>query len=457
MGIKQDTFLRESRRKASDMDHRRKINFSLSQSHKAFREGQLRFSNVEAARQQAKNVKWKALENLDKYLEEFEKNFTLRGGKVIWAQNAQEAREAVLKICRDKQAKKIVKSKSMVTEEIHLNKFLEDNLIEVIETDLGEYIQQLADEPPYHIVAPAMHKSREDVAQLFHEKLNVEAGLPPEQLTLVAREKLREEYREAEIGITGVNFILADIGGVAVTENEGNARLSTSFPQTHIAITGIEKLLPSVDDLDLFWPLLAAFGSGQNITVYNTIFTGHKQKNEPDGPQEMIVILLDNGRTKVLADPEAREILYCIRCGSCLNVCPVYQNIGGHTYATPYSGPIGAVLTPLLEDLGQYKHLSYASSLCGSCTDACPVRINLHKLLLDNRHKAVVENYSSRSEKFGWYAWRKASLSRTIMNMAGGNMKNFVISKLFGKLWGDDRELPVFAPKSFSQLWKERD
>jgi L-lactate dehydrogenase complex protein LldF len=457
MGIKQDTFLRESRRKASDMDHRRKINFSLSQSHKAFREGQLRFSNVEAARQQAKNVKWKALENLDKYLEEFEKNFTLRGGKVIWAQNAQEAREAVLKICRDKQAKKIVKSKSMVTEEIHLNKFLEDNLIEVIETDLGEYIQQLADEPPYHIVAPAMHKSREDVAQLFHEKLNVEAGLPPEQLTLVAREKLREEYREAEIGITGVNFILADIGGVAVTENEGNARLSTSFPQTHIAITGIEKLLPSVDDLDLFWPLLAAFGSGQNITVYNTIFTGPKQKNEPDGPQEMIVILLDNGRTKVLADPEAREILYCIRCGSCLNVCPVYQNIGGHTYATPYSGPIGAVLTPLLEDLGQYKHLSYASSLCGSCTDACPVRINLHKLLLDNRHKAVVENYSSRSEKFGWYAWRKASLSRTIMNMAGGNMKNFVISKLFGKLWGDDRELPVFAPKSFSQLWKERD
>jgi L-lactate dehydrogenase complex protein LldF len=457
MGIKQDTFLMESRQKASDMDHRRKINFSLSQSHKAFREGQLRFSNVEAARQQAKNVKWKALENLDKYLEEFEKNFTLRGGKVIWAQNAQEAREAVLKICRDKQAKKIVKSKSMVTEEIHLNKFLEDNLIEVIETDLGEYIQQLADEPPYHIVAPAMHKSREDVAQLFHEKLNVEAGLPPEQLTLVAREKLREEYREAEIGITGVNFILADIGGIAVTENEGNARLSTSFPQTHIAITGIEKLLPSVDDLDLFWPLLAAFGSGQNITVYNTIFTGPKQKNEPDGPQEMIVILLDNGRTKVLADPEAREILYCIRCGSCLNVCPVYQNIGGHTYATPYSGPIGAVLTPLLEDLGQYKHLSYASSLCGSCTDACPVRINLHKLLLDNRHKAVVENYSSRSEKFGWYAWRKASLSRTIMNMAGGNMKNFVISKLFGKLWGDDRELPVFAPKSFSQLWKERD
>ncbi len=457
MGIKQDTFLRESRRKASDMDHRRKINFSLSQSHKAFREGQLRFSNVEAARQQAKNVKWKALENLDKFLEEFEKIFSLRGGKVIWAQNAQVAREAVLKICRDKQAKKIVKSKSMVTEEIHLNKFLEDNLIEVIETDLGEYIQQLADEPPYHIVAPAMHKSREDVAQLFHEKLNVEAGLPPEQLTLVAREKLREEYREAEIGITGVNFILADIGGVAVTENEGNARLSTSFPQTHIAITGIEKLLPSVDDLDLFWPLLAAFGSGQNITVYNTIFTGPKQKNEPDGPQEMIVILLDNGRTKVLADPEAREILYCIRCGSCLNVCPVYQNIGGHTYATPYSGPIGAVLTPLLEDLGQYKHLSYASSLCGSCTDACPVRINLHKLLLDNRHKAVVENYSSRSEKFGWYAWRKASLSRTIMNMAGGNMKNFVISKLFGRLWGDDRELPVFAPKSFSQLWKERD
>jgi L-lactate dehydrogenase complex protein LldF len=301
-----------------------------------------------------------------------------------------------------------------------------------------------------------MHKSREEVAQLFHEKLGVEPGLPPEQLTLVARAKLREDYREAEIGITGINFILADIGAVAVTENEGNARLSTSFPPTHIAITGIEKLLPSVDDLDLFWPLLAAFASGQNISVYNTIFSGPRQAGEVDGPRDMIVILLDNGRTKVLAEPDEREILYCIRCGSCLNVCPVFQNIGGHVYATTYSGPIGAVLTPLLKDLGEYKHLSYASSLCGACTDACPVRINLHHMLLENRYKAVEGNYTTRAERFGWWAWRRASLSRTMMDMAGGRMKNFVIGQLFGRLWGDDRELPSFAPTSFSRLWREK-
>ncbi len=222
----------------------------------------------------------------------------------------------------------------MVTEEIHLNKALEANGIESVETDLGEYIQQLDGEPPYHIVTPAMHKSKEDVARLFNKKLGTPINYTPEQLTLKAREVLREKYVQAEVGVTGANFIISDIGAVAVTENEGNARLSCSFPKTHIAIVGIEKMIPSLTDLGLFWPLLATYGTGQKITVYNTLIAGPRQENEVDGPDEMYVILLDNGRTNILQNPKQRESLYCIRCGACLNACPIYKNIGGHAYGT---------------------------------------------------------------------------------------------------------------------------
>lgn len=449
-------FLAKSEVKAQDLEHRRKINFNISQYDHAFQRGRMQFSDMDTARERAKNVKWRATENLDKYLEEFERIFTSHGGQVIWAENTEQAQEEILKICKAKNARTIVKSKSMVTEEIHLNDFLKENNIESIETDLGEYIQQLDGEPPYHIVTPAMHKSKEDIAQLFHEKLQVESGLTPEQLTLVARNKLRQKFQEAEIGITGANFILADIGGIAVTENEGNARLSTTFPKTHIAITGIEKVLPSVNDLGLFWPLLATYGTGQNLTVYNTIFTGPRKEAETDGPEEMYVILLDNGRTRILANEAVRESLYCIRCGACLNACPVYKNIGGHTYDTAYTGPIGSVITPHMRGMKEYKHLSYASSLCGACTAACPVKINIHELLLENRHESVESRFTSKSEKTAWYLWKRASLSRKMMDLANGNTKNKVINKMFGKAWGERRNLPDFAPKSFNQLWKER-
>ncbi len=451
------TFLSESEIKAADLGHRNTINFNISKYNAAVKNGKLQFADLATARERAKNVKWKAIEHLDKHLEDFEMHFIRRGGKVIWAENAEQAREEILAICKAKNCKTVVKSKSMATEEIHLNDFLQENGIESIETDLGEYIQQLDDEPPYHIVTPAMHKSKEQVAQLFAEKLGSDPKLSPEELTLVAREKLRQKYLEAEVGITGANFIIADIGGIAVTENEGNARLSTSFPKTHIALVGIEKVLPSITDLALFWPLLATYGTGQRITSYNTILSGPRQEGETDGPEEMYVIFIDNGRTNLLKDVEAREALYCIRCGSCLNACPVYKNIGGHTYKTTYSGPIGAVITPHLQGIEKYMHLSFASSLCGNCTEVCPVRINLHELLLHNRHKAVEEHHTSGGEKLGWFGWKQACLSRRMMNLVGGKTKNLVIGKLFGKAWGDeDRGMPVFAPKSFNQLWKEK-
>ncbi|MBW0163893.1 MAG: iron-sulfur cluster-binding protein [Sediminibacterium sp. Gen4] len=449
------SFIAKSTIKAADLEHRRKINFNIGKYNAVVPIGKQQFTNVMDARERAKNTKWEAIEHLDQYLLEFEKKITARGARVVWAEDTAQALAEIGKICKEKQCKTLVKSKSMVTEEIHLNDFLEKNGIESVETDLGEYIQQLDGEPPYHIVTPAMHKSKEDVAKLFANKLGTRPDLTPEQLTLVARQKLREKYVEAEVGVTGANFIIADIGGIALTENEGNARLSCAWPKTHIVIVGIEKVLPSIKDLSLFWPLLSTFGTGQKVTVYNTIISGPRQADETDGPEEMIVILLDNGRTNLLSNPTSREALYCIRCGACLNACPVYKNIGGHAYETTYSGPIGKVITPHLRGVDDYKHLSYASSLCGNCTEVCPVRINLHELLLDNRHEAVVQGSSTIAERVAWKAWKMASLNRIMMNMGNGKMKNWVVNKVF-KGWSMHRSELDFSQKTFNELWKEK-
>lgn len=446
-------FIARSTVKAEDMDHRKKINFNIGRYNAAVPQGKLQFAELNLARERAKNIKWRALETLDQQLEEFESAFTKRGGRVIWAENTKQALQEILTICKDKNCRTVVKSKSMVTEEIKLNHFLEENGIESVETDLGEYIQQLDGEPPYHIVTPAMHKSKEDVAKLFYEKLHTRPGLTPEQLTLVAREKLRKKYVEAQVGITGANFIISDIGGIAITENEGNARLSASFPKTHIVIVGLEKVIPSMTDLGLFWPLLATYGTGQRVTVYNTIVTGPRQPGEPDGPDEMILILLDNGRSKILGNAKARESLYCIRCGACLNACPIYKNVGGHSYGTTYSGPIGSVITPHMRGMSDWKHLSYASSLCGNCTEVCSVKINLHELLLDNRYEAVEDGYATWSERIAWKVWRKASLNRNMMNMGSAQLKNWMVNKAF-KAWTAHREKLDFAPKTFNQRWR---
>ena len=449
------TFKAKSTIKSADLDHRQKINFNIGRYNAAVPQGMHQFENTTLARERAKNIKWKALETLDQQLESFEMHFTKKGGKVIWAQNSQEALDEVLNICNEKNCRTIVKSKSMVTEEIHLNKFLEKNNIESVETDLGEYIQQLDGEAPYHIVTPAMHKSKEDVAKLFTDKLGTSSKLSPEELTLVARDKLREKYTQAEIGITGANFIIGDIGAVAVTENEGNGRLSMAWPKTHIVIVGIEKVLPSMTDLALFWPLLATYGTGQKVTVYNSIISGPKQPGETDGPDDMYVILLDNNRSNILTNPKQRESLYCIRCGACLNACPVYKNIGGHSYGATYSGPIGSVIMPHLQGMDEYKHLSYASSLCGNCTEVCAVKINLHELLLTNRKESVEEGLTTFSEKTAWKLWRMASLKRGMMNMGSGKWKNKVVNKLF-KSWNKHRSDLNFSPKTFNEMWKER-
>ena len=455
MTTTEQTFLAKSTIKAADLEHRRKINFNIKQYNNKVPEGKQQFPDLHLARERAKNIKWRAIETLDQQLEEFELNFTKRGGKVIWAEDATQAIDEIIRICKDRSCKTLVKSKSMVTEEIHLNAAMELNGIESIETDLGEYIQQLDGEAPYHIVTPAMHKSKEDVAKLFAEKLGTAPHLTPQQLTLVAREILRKKYVHAEVGVTGANFIISDIGAVAITENEGNARLSCAFPKTHIVIVGIEKVIPSLTDLALFWPLLSTYGTGQQMTVYNSIIAGPRKAGETDGPEEMFVILLDNNRTKILKDPIQRESLYCIRCGACLNACPVYKNIGGHAYGSTYSGPIGSVITPHLSGLDENKHLSYASSLCGACTDTCAVKINLHQLLLENRYQSVQQQLPSFAEKIAWKLWKIASLKRSMMNMGNGSIKNKLVNSLF-KGWTKQRSDLEFSKKTFNEMWKER-
>ncbi len=448
-------FKQKSFDKAADLKHRKTINHNIGKYDAVVPVGKQQFADLDFVREKAKNIKWKALETLDIQLEKFEVNFLKNGGKVIWAENIEQACEAVLKICREKNCKTVVKSKSMVTEEIHLNDFLEKHQIESIETDLGEYIQQLDQEPPYHIVTPAMHKSKEDVARVFHEHLNTPLDLSPEEMTLVAREKMREKYVQAEVGVTGANFLIPETGSIAITENEGNARLSAAFPKTHIVITGIEKVIPQLQDLSLFWPLLSTYGTGQQMTVYNSIISGPRSAREQDGPDEMYVILLDNGRTNILQDPVSRESLYCIRCGACLNACPVYKNIGGHSYGTTYSGPIGSVITPNLKDLGEWNHLSHASSLCGGCTEVCAVKINLHELLLNNRRETVRLGKGNMMEKIAWAVWQQSMLFRPAMNLGNSKIKNWMVNKLF-KGWVAHRSDLNFPEMTFHQQWKEK-
>lgn len=448
-------FLKKSEEKAFDIEHRNKIRYNISKYEDAVNKGKNLYSDAELAKRRAAISKNKVLNELDKYLIEFEANFITRGGKVIWAQDSNDAIREVLSIVKKHNARKVVKSKSMITEEIGINEVLEKNGVESLETDLGEFIVQLDDDKPYHIVTPAMHKSKKDIANLFNQKYGTPPDSTPEEITSFVRNLLREKFVAADIGITGCNFLIAETGAVCLTENEGNALLSTSFPRVHIAIAGIEKILPSLNDLDLFWPLLATNGTGQFLTVYNSIFTGPKQDDEIDGPEEMYVILLDNGRTNLLAQTKQRRALSCIRCGACLNYCPIYKNIGGHAYGTTYSGPIGAVITPWLKDTDDYQHLSFASSLCGKCTEVCPVKIPLHHLLLYNRRDIVAKKLYKKSDKWVMFAYKQVMLRRGLLETGNYKIKNWVLGKTFRKYWGSRRELPKFTEKSFNKLWNE--
>ncbi len=449
-------FLHKSEDIAFDLDHRNKIKFNISRYDSAVQKGEKRYQDIELARLRAAKKKRNIIANLYDYAIEFENNAKANGIEVLWAQNDKEAIDYIINILQENNTKMVVKSKSMTTEEIEFNHAVETVGIKSVETDLGEYIVQVAGEKPYHIVTPAMHKSKEDIAKLFHEKFNTPENSSPEFLTNFVRENLRENFQDAEVGVTGANFLIADKGAIAVTENEGNAIMSASFPRVHIAIAGIEKLIPSFKDLGLFWPLLSAHGTGQQMTVYNSVYLGPKKNNEVDGPEKMFIILLDNGRTNLLAQPIQSESLTCIRCGACLNACPIYKNVGGYTYDSTYSGPIGSVITPHFKKFGEYKHLSFACSLCGRCEEVCPVKIPLPKLLLYNRRDSVDLGFPGKIEKFSTEISSFVLSSRYNLDFIPGAVKNFGKGITEHFIVGSKRKLSDIPNNSFSKQWKKK-
>jgi L-lactate dehydrogenase complex protein LldF len=447
----------------ADLRHRALIRTSLKGYEKNRDEKRARFQSWESARQGAAETKWEAINHLDSYLSKFADNLAKRGTKVFWASTAEDARNYILNLAREKQAKTIIKSKTMTSEEIHLNEALAKAGYEVVESDLGEYIVQLRGEAPYHLVFPAMHLSRIEISDLFHKKLSTPETDNPEELTMIARRQMRTKYCQADIGISGANFAVAETGMISITENEGNARLTTSLPKIHVALLGIEKVLPKFSDLALFLPMLATAGAGQQLTCYNSLINGPRQAGEPDGPEEFHVVLLDNRRTQLLADAEQRDALHCIRCGACLNVCPIFQNVGGQTYGTTYQGPIGSVITPHLRGLKDWKHLSSASSLCGACSEICPVKIDLHHHLLHNRRNAAqLETGRLDQMAFGAFAFLVNHPKIFVLAARIGRflqpLHHFVAGSKIDPLlaWTLSREAPVIAKRSFRQYWRFR-
>ena len=454
-------FLRQSAVKSADLTHRKVIRWNIGHYDAAVQRGKSRFLDWEAARERCAEIKQEAVENLDKLLVEFEQKIIARGGHVFWAENSQQARQYIRDLVVARGVKRVVKSKSMVTEEIHLTPALENLGCDVVETDLGEYIVQLRNEPPYHIVTPAMHLTRAQIADLFREKLEGVTSDDPAELVAAARRKLRTAFFAADLGISGANFLVADAGLVAISTNEGNARLSTTLPKIHVVVTGIEKVVPRLIDLALLWPVLATAGTGQPITTYSTLIGGPKTAGEIDGPEEFHVVLVDNGRSELLADLEQRDALRCIRCGACLNACPVYKQIGGHTYNTTYQGPIGSVLTPHFRG-HDFDHLSYASSLCGNCTSVCPVKIDLHHHLLQNRRNSVETDQRPWTERlaFGIWRWMMMSGSRFALlanlgKFCARGARKVGIDPL--KPWTAYRAAPELPKRSFRELWKDGD
>lgn len=415
-------------------------------------------------RDKAREIKDEALAHLDELIVQLEQAVKARGGHVHFADDGDDANRILAGIVRERGIKRVVKSKSMVTEEIHLNKHLEAEGVEVTETDFGEYVIQIAKERPSHLVGPAVHKTAEQIAALFNDKFGTTFTGEPRPMAQFARQLLREKFRDAEMGITGGNFLIAETGTVVVISNEGNARLTSSVPKVLVSIVGIEKVIPKLADLPIFLKVLARAATGQKMSIYTSMITGPRLPGEGDGPEEFHLILLDNGRSKILGSP-MRESLFCIRCGACLNICPVYRRIGGHAYGGIYSGPIGAVITPLFDGISENYHQPHASSLCGACQAACPVKIQIPELLIRNRAAQHDQHVTPRGERIIYrlwshllrsprmYRWSTWLASRILPRLARDGWLKWMPGPAKG--WTACRDFPAPARRSFREQWKD--
>lgn len=461
MHVTSRKFKAKAREKTKDLEARQKFYAATHHSVHARNLVVEKVLNWESLRESAHQIKARSIAGLADLLEEFEKNATANGMKIHWAETEEQACSYILNLARLNRASLIVKAKSMVTEEIGLSHFLEKEGIETVETDLGEFIVQLAGEGPSHITTPAIHKSRDDIGKLFAERLGVPYSSDPTHLTGVARDYLREKFLKAQIGISGGNFAIAESGEIVIVTNEGNGRFTTTVPRIHLAVLGIEKVIPRLEDLPTFLSVLPRSGTGQKITSYVSLIRSPKKADDLDGPEEIHVVLLDNGRSEILADPVMREVLYCIRCGACLNVCPVYQTVGGYTYGSVYPGPIGSAFTPLMSSLEVTKDLPYASSLCGRCSEICPVKIDIHHLLIWLRRKSVNERLSNPLEKLMiqiWLTMMKSVVLYRFVSKVGRLLQPVFLkrdSALRVPIWSKTRDFPALAPKTFKELWPE--
>ncbi len=424
-----------------------------------------KFENAELTRLKARSIKDATLAELDKHLEDLEASVKRRGGHVHWAQNGEQASQMILDIIQSCGGRRVVKSKSMTTEEIHLNKKLESAGIETVETDFGEYIIQQVGHRPSHIVGPALHLSAQDVADILSEKSGRKLSKDRRELATFARETLRTEFERADVGISGANFAIAETGSIVLISNEGNARLTTSLPRVHIAVMGMEKVIPRLADLPYFLKVLARAATGQKMSIYTSIITGARREGELDGPEEFHLVVLDNGRSEILSGP-MRESLFCLRCGACLNTCPIYRRVGGHAYGGVYAGPIGSVLTPLYNGLDKNHHLPHASSLCGACQAACPVKIDIPQLLLKLRARIQdQQRATSRLEQLAYRLWARTLRSPTLYRWGTWLTTRTVgrwkrnspwLKRLPGKLggWTQHRDFPAPSDRRFRDWWQ---
>jgi len=438
---------------AFDEEHWQKINYSTGCHEQNFAKGKVNYRNLDLEKQRAYTLRNKSLLNLEKLLVDFETHFTDNGGKVLWARNADDALTMIFDLIRKEKANAITRSNSTVLDEIELNGFLERKNIRVVETEVGRFILHLAKQKSYHPLSPSIHLSKEENNAILTENFKLKPDSSVKQMVNFVRHEVAVESQEVKICITGANFLISEAGGVVLTENEGNILKSTSTAKVHIVVAGIDKMIPTVDDLAVLLPLLSLHSNGQSMAACNSITFGPAKHD--NGPEQVYVILLDNNRSSLLSHEKQRQVMSCIQCGACVSVCPIYKNIGGYSYGTKHIGPVGTVMTPLMEGLEEYNHLNAACSLCGRCVEICPVKIPLDDLIIENRHLAITEKtgnsrYDTLLKTMIWHCKSRKKMDGPLF------FKKVEMKRLLAPLWGDSRPMPEFASKSFSQQWRER-